>query len=84
MIFFEIIYNFKENQKISTGLNFGNSRGDQNPSNATKRESNTWKQGYSLGYEYLFGAQHKINLNYSFTDTNAIADYNSFDISKLL
>ena len=72
-------YSFKENQKISTGLNFGNSRGDQNPSNATKRESNTWKQGYSLGYEYLFGAQHKINLNYSFTDTNAIADYNGFD-----
>ena len=72
-------YSFKENQKISTGLNFGNSRGDQNPTNATKRESNTWKQGYSLGYEYLFGAQHKINLNYSFTDTNAIADYNGFD-----
>ena len=72
-------YSFKENQKISTGLNFGNSRGDQNASNATKRESNTWKQGYSLGYEYLFGAQHKINLNYSFTDTNAIADYNGFD-----
>ena len=72
-------YSFKENQKISTGLNFGNSRGDQNPSNATKRESNTWKQGYSLGYEYLFGAQHKINLNYSFTDTNAIADYNGFN-----
>ena len=72
-------YSFKENQKISTGLNFGNTRGNQNPSNATKRESNTWKQGYSLGYEYLFGAQHRINLNYSFTDTHAIANYNAND-----
>ena len=72
-------YSFKENQKISAGLNFGNSRGNQNAANATKRESNTWKQGYSLGYEYLFGAQHKINLNYSFTDTYAIANYNAFD-----
>ena len=72
-------YSFKENQKISTGLNFGNTRGNQNPSNATKRESNTWKQGYSVGYEYLFGAQHRINLNYSFTDTHAIANYNAND-----
>ena len=72
-------YSFKENQKISAGLNFGNSRGNQNAANATKRESNTWKQGYSLGYEYLFGAQHKINLNYSFTDTYAIANYNAFE-----
>lgn len=76
---FNNIYSYKENQKILTGLNFGNSRGNQNTANATKRESNTWRQGYSLGYEYLFGAQHKINLNYSYTDTHAVANYNAFD-----
>ena len=62
---FNNIYSYKENQKILTSMNFGNSRGNQNTANATKRESNTWRQGYSLGYEYLFGAQNKINLNYS-------------------
>lgn len=76
---FNNTYSFKENQKISTGLNFGNSRGNQNATNSTKRESNTWKQGYSVGYQYLFGAQHTINLNYSYTDTHAIANYNAFD-----
>ena len=76
---FNNIYSYKENQKILTGLNFGNSRGNQNTANATKRESNTWRQGYSLGYEYLFEAQHKINFNYSYSDTHAVANYNAFD-----
>ena len=74
-------FNYNENHKINGSLIFGNNKGNQNASNATRRTQNTWKQGYSLGYDLLFGegAQHKLSLKYAFTDTHAIANYNAYD-----
>ena len=74
-------FNFNDNHKINGGLTFATNKGNQNPSNATRRTSNTWKQGYSLGYDLLMGegAQHKLSFKYSFNDTHAIANYNGFD-----
>ena len=74
-------FSLSENQKFRGGLSFGNNRGDQNTANATRRTQNTWRQGYSAGYDLFIGegAQHKLSFNYSYTDTHAIADYNAFD-----
>ena len=74
-------YSLNEIHKINGGLTFGTNKGNQNPSNATRRASNTWKQGYSVGYDVFIGegAQNKISLKYSFTDTHAIANYNGYD-----
>ena len=36
--------------------------GNQNPSNATRRASNTWKQGYSVGYDVFIVKVLKIKL----------------------
>ena len=74
-------FNLSENQKFRGGLSFGNNRGDQNTANATRRTQNTWKQGFSAGYDIFMGegAQHKLSFNYSYTDTHAIANYNAFD-----
>lgn len=74
-------YNLTDNHRFNGGLTYTTNKGDQNPSNATRRTSNTWSQGYSLGYDLLMGegAQHKLSFKYSFTDTNAVADYNSLD-----
>ena len=78
-------YSFNEDHKIITGLTFGDNRGNQNTFNATRRASNSWKQGYNLGYDYFMGegAQHKLGIKYSFTDTHAIANYNAFDDHSL-
>ena len=78
-------YSFNENHKLVTGFTFGDNRGNQNTANATRRTSNTWKQGYSVGYDYFMGegAQHKLGMKYSFTDTHAIANYNGFDDHSL-
>ena len=74
-------YNLTDNHRFNGGLTYTTNKGDQNPSNATRRTSNTWSQGYSLGYDLLMGegAQHKLSFKYSFTDTHAIANYNSLD-----
>jgi hypothetical protein len=69
--------------KLLTGINIGRTQGDQNPSNLTKRESNTVKQGFVIGNEYFFTPQHNIKLKYAFTDTQAIADYNAFEDQTL-
>ena len=78
---FNNTYSLTNNHRFNGGLTFANNKGDQNPSNATRRNSNTSSQGYSLGYDLLMGkgAQHKLSFKYSFTDTHAIADYNAFD-----
>ena len=68
---------FSEKNKILTGINIGRTQGDQNSRNATKRASNTWKQGFVIGHEYFFTPQHNIKLKYAFTDTHAIANFNA-------
>jgi len=65
-----------EKHKILTGINIGQTNGNQNSSNKTKRTSNSWKQGFVIGHEYFFTPQHNIKLKYAFTDTHAIANYN--------
>ena len=54
-------------------------KGNQNPSNQTKRQSNTRKKGLVIGPEYYFTPQHSLKLKYAFTGTDAIADYNSLE-----
>ena len=69
-------YSLTTKHKISSGIIVSDSRGNQNPSNSTKRESNTFKQGFNMGYQYLFGNQQSLSLKYAFNETEAIADYN--------
>jgi len=69
----------REKHKILTGINIGQTNGNQNTSNASKRASNTWKRGFVFGHEYYFSPQHNIKLKYAFTDTHAIANYNAFE-----
>ena len=66
-----------DKNKLLTGINIGRTQGDQNPANLTKRQSNTWKQGFVIGHEYFFTPQHNIKLKYAFTNTDAIADFNA-------
>ena len=68
-----------DKHKLLTGVNIGRTQGDQNSKNLTKRESNTWKQGFVVGHEYFFTPQHNVKLKYAFTDTHAIANYNAFE-----
>jgi hypothetical protein len=68
-----------EKNKILTGINIGQTNGNQNSSNATRRASNTWKQGFVVGNEYFFTPQHNVKLKYAFTDTHAIANFNAFE-----
>ena len=70
-----------DNHRFNGGLTFGTNQGNQNPSNATRRNQNTWKQGYTLGYDLLMGegAQHKLSFKYTYTDTHAIANHNALD-----
>ena len=78
---FNNTFNLNENHKFNGGITLGNNKGNQNPSNATRRTQNTWKQGFSAGYDLLMGegAQHKLSFKYSYTDTHAIANYNALD-----
>ena len=69
-------YSLTAKHKISSGIIVSDSRGNQNPSNSTKRESNTLKQGFNMGYQYFFGNQQSLSLKYAFNETEAIADYN--------
>ena len=69
-------YDISDNHKFSSGVTLAESKGNQNPSNSTKRQSNTFKQGINMGYQYIFGAQHSLKFNYAFNETEAIADYN--------
>ena len=66
-----------EKHKLLTGINIGKTNGNQNSSNATRRLSNTWKQGFVFGHEYFFTPQHNVKLKYAFTDTHAIANFNA-------
>ena len=68
-----------EKYKILTGVNIGQTNGNQNSSNQTKNASNTWKQGFVIGHEYFFTPQHNIKLKYAYTDTHAVANYNAND-----
>ena len=74
-------FNLNDNHRFNGGLTFGTNKGNQNPSNATRRGQNTWKQGYTVGYDLLMGkgAQHKLSLKYTYTDTHAIANHNALD-----
>ena len=69
-------YSLSKKHKISSGIVVSDSRGNQNQSNSTKKESNTLKQGFSMGYQYLFGNQNSLSLKYALNETEAIADYN--------
>ena len=69
-------YSLIDNHKILSGLVLSDTRGNQNPSNSTKRESNTFKKGFNIGYQYLFSQQQSLTLKYAFNETEAIADYN--------
>jgi len=70
-----------ENHRFNGGITLGTNKGNQNPSNATRRNQNTWKQGFTTGYDLLMGegAQHKLSLKYTYTDTHAIANHNALD-----
>ena len=74
-------FSLNENHRFNGGLTFGTNKGNQNPSNATRRTQNTWKQSYTAGYDLLMGegAQHKLSFKYTFTDTHAIANHNALD-----
>ena len=68
-----------EKHKILTGINVGQTNGNQNTSNASKRASNSWKKGFVFGHEYFFTPQHNIKLKYAFTEQRAIQDSNGFE-----
>ena len=74
-------FSINENHKFNGGLTLGTNKGNQNSANATRRTQNTWKQGYTVGYDLLMGegAQHKLSLKYTYTDTHAIANHNALD-----
>ena len=72
-------YFVNDKLKFLTGVNFGTSEGNQNPTNQTKRSSNTRKKGLVFGPEYYFTPQHNFKLKYALTGTDAIADYNSLE-----
>ena len=72
-------YFFNDKIKFLNGINLGTSEGNQNPSNLTKRNSNTRKKGLVFGPEYYFTPQHNFKLKYALTGTDAIADYNSLE-----
>ena len=74
-------FSINENHKFNGGLTLGTNKGNQNSANATRRTQNTWKQGYTVGYDLLMGegAQHQLSLKYTYTDTHAIANHNALD-----
>ena len=74
-------FSLNENHRFNGGLTLGTNKGNQNTANATRRSQNTWKQGYTIGYDLLMGegAQHKLSLKYTYTDTHAIANHNALD-----
>ena len=72
-------YSLNENHRFNGGLTLGTNKGNQNTANASRRAQNTWKQSYTAGYDLLMGegAQHKLSLKYTYTDTHAIANHNA-------
>ncbi|MGL3827904.1 hypothetical protein [Candidatus Pelagibacter communis] len=78
---FNNTFSLNENHRFNGGITLGTNKGNQNPSNATRRNQNTWKQGFTTGYDLLMGegAQHKLSLKYTYTDTHAIANHNALD-----
>ncbi|WP_440690714.1 hypothetical protein [Candidatus Pelagibacter sp. HIMB1782] len=76
-------YNIYGNHKILSGLVLTETRGNQNPSNASKRQSNTFKAGLNVGYQYLFSDKQSLTLKYAFNETEAIADYNGLTDDSL-
>ena len=72
-------YFINDKIKFLTGISLGTSEGNQNPSNLTKRNSNTRKKGLVFGPEYYLTPQHSFKLKYALTGTDAIADYNSLE-----
>ena len=74
-------YSLNENHRFNGGLTLGTNKGNQNTANASRRAQNTWKQSYTAGYDLLMGegAQHKLSLKYTYTDTHAIANHNALD-----
>ena len=72
-------YSLNENHRFNGGLTLGTNKGNQNTANASRRAQNTWKQSYTAGYDLLLGegAQHKLSLKYTYTDTHAIANHNA-------
>jgi len=78
---FNNTFSLNENHRFNGGITLGTNKGNQNPSNATRRNQNTWKQGFTAGYDLLMGegAQHKLSLKYTYTDTHAIANHNALD-----
>ena len=74
-------YSLNENHRFNGGLTLGTNKGNQNTANASRGTQNTWKQSYTAGYDLLLGegAQHKLSLKYTYTDTHAIANHNALD-----
>ena len=62
------IFNYINDKiKFLTGISLGTSEGNQNPSNLTKRNSNTRKKGLVFGPEYYLTPQHSFKLKYALT-----------------
>jgi len=78
---FNNTFSLNENHRFNGGITLGTNKGNQNTANATRRNQNTWKQGFTTGYDLLMGegAQHKLSLKYTYTDTHAIANHNALD-----
>ena len=74
-------FSLNNNHRFNGGLTLGTNKGNQNTANASRRSQNTWKQSYTAGYDLLLGegAQHKLSLKYTYTDTHAIANHNALD-----
>ncbi len=78
---FNNTFSLNDNHRFNGGLTLGTNKGNQNTANASRRAQNTWKQSYTAGYDLLMGegAQHKLSLKYTYTDTHAIANHNALD-----
>ena len=78
---FNNTFSLNDNHRFNGGLILGTNKGNQNTANASRRAQNTWKQSYTAGYDLLMGegAQHKLSLKYTYTDTHAIANHNALN-----
>ena len=78
---FNNTFSLNDNHRFNGGLTLGTNKGNQNTANASRRAQNTWKQSYTAGYDLLMGegAQHKLSLKYTYTDTHAIANHNALN-----
>jgi len=73
-----------ERNSFSYGYSYSDSKGNQNTSDSTARETNSISHGFNLGHDFIFNELITTSLSLSYGNSNAIVgagnDYENYDI----